>query len=195
MMKFHEILVATVVSTGLSLTASPSFADNGKVVFTNPESEVEVEAAPAEFAAGFDSLEWLLDASGLAYRAMENDTYRITFEANGEVSIITAWEVTMYNDNDGNPVKVIYLYSWLLDFPEGFQPPWELYHAVNQKNLKINVGQLLLNDYGMMFSNTFWLSSANLDILYDELYLAHADREAFASMFRPFVEETEDELN
>lgn len=195
MLKFHEILAAAFVITGLALTASPSFANDGKVVFTNPESAATDEAVPADVVVGFDSLQALLDASGLAYRKMENDTYRITYEANGEVSIITAWEVTMYNDNDGNPVKVIYLYSWLLDFPEGFQPPRELYHAVNEKNLDITVGQLLLNDYGMMFSNTFWLSSANLDVLYDELYLAHADREAFASMFRPFIEEAEDELN
>lgn len=194
MLKFHEMLTAMVVIAGFALTASPSFADNGKGTFTNPEDEAADTASP-EIAIGFGSLEDLLNASGLAYRKMENDTYRITYEANGEVSVITAWEITMYTDNDGNPVKVVYLYSWLLDFPDGFQPSIELYHAVAQKNLNLNVGQLMMNDYGMMFSNSFWLNSATLNEFDDELFLAHVDREAFASMFRPFVEEALEELN
>lgn len=193
MLKFHEGLAALVLFVGLSLSATAAYADNGKVTLTNPEGETEQQVEPA--AAGFSSLEELLDASGLAYRKMENDTFRITYEADGEVSVITAWEVTMYNDTNGNPVKVVYIYSWLLDFPEGFQPTVELYHAVREKNLDITVGRILMNDYGLLFSSDFWLTTATLDVLYDELYLAHIDRGAFANMFEPFVTAAEDELN
>lgn len=193
MLKFHESLVALVVFAGLSLGAATVYGDNGKVALTNPEAETEEQAAPAP--AGFTSLQALLDASGFAYRKMENDTYRITFELDGEVSIITAWEVTLYNDTDGNPVKVVYIYSWLLDFPEGFQPPIAMYHAIREKNLNLTVGRILMNDYGLLFSSNFWLGTATLEVFYDELYLAHIDRGAFAGMFEPFVTAAEEELN
>ena len=163
----------------LALAVATLFSTVGlSVVQAQPKNPNDTDAAPA--SSGGMSLEQLLDAAGFAYQKQTFDdgsvAYRITVESNGEVSIVVASERTMgWKDSKGNDVKLVYLYRWLADLPEGGHRPEEFLAAINQLNNQRYIGRVVVNEYGVYLCNTFFLRRADTESLSDEVYLAAND--------------------
>ena len=138
--------------------------------------EMPTEETTPVVTSSQPSLESLLAESGFAYRKMEDGSYRITVETTAGISVVIASEVTMgWKDSAGNDVKLVYLYRWLADLPEGGHRPEEFLAAINQLNNQRYIGRVVVNEYGVYLCNTFFLRRADTESLSDEVYLAAND--------------------
>ncbi|MBX3414659.1 MAG: hypothetical protein KF708_18370 [Pirellulales bacterium] len=164
---FKNDLLYVLAALAVCLAGTAKGQD--KTPITTPET------APA-VTSSLPTLESLLAESGFAYRKIEDGSYRITVELSGTVSVVIAREVTMgWKDSAGNDVKLVYLYRWLGDLPQGEHRPEELLAAINQLNDVRYIGRVVVNDYGVYLCNTFFLRRADAESLTDEVYLTAND--------------------
>lgn len=152
----------------------------------NPDAPVAPPAAPRA-AAEAKSLESLLNESNFAYKKMADGKYRVTVEAGGTISIVIAYETPLWKDANNQDVKLIFLYRWIADMPEGFEVPNALYAKICEINDKRQLGRAMLNQYGIYYASDFWLRTADHLELEDEFIAAHFGAEFMAKELTPFL--------
>ncbi len=184
----HNLTKTAVFYMIVSSFAATHAAAQG---LTNPAGS-DAPAAPA--ATSYTSLGELVEESGFAYRLTDNGHYRITVEWGGEVVVVEAYEHTFYEDENGRPVKCIFMYGWIMDVPEGFQPSIALLQKINEINGSLYMGRVQLNEYGMYYSCCFWLDGTTLDTFLDHVSLTQGDIDWYTEQLAPFVNEYQDDV-
>lgn len=153
-----------------------------------------IGGADAPAASGGMSLEQLLDASGFAYAKQTFDdgsvAYRVTVESNGEVSVVVCSERTMgWKDSKGNDVKLVYLWTTITPVAEGVELPAQMLKRMGELNDQYLIGGVSAPKGGVYYCNSFWLRTADPEILGDELFLAHNSRLSLRKELLPFLSE------
>ena len=177
----------------LALAVATLFSTVGlSVVQAQPKNPNDTDAAPA--SSGGMSLEQLLDAAGFAYQKQTFDdgsvAYRITVESNGEVSIVVASERTMgWKDSKGNDVKLVYIWSTIAPVAEGVELPAPMLKRIGELNDTYLIGGISAPKGGVYYCNSFWLRTADPEILADELFLAHNSRLSLRKELLPYLSE------
>jgi len=176
----------------LALAAVAVLSTSGASLALAQPKNPNDSAAPA--ASGGQSLEQLLDASGFAYSKQTFDdgsvAYRVTVEANGEVSVVVASERTMgWKDSKGNDVKLIYIWTTITPVAEGVELPAPMLKRIGELNDQYLIGGVSAPKGGVYYCNSFWLRTADPEILADELFLAHNSRIALRKELLPFMSE------
>lgn len=177
----------------LALAVSALFSTAGAaLVQAQPKNPNDSAAAPA--SSGGMSLEQLLDAAGFAYQKQTfedgNVAYRITVESNGEVSIVVASERTMgWKDSKGNDVKLVYIWSTITPVAEGVELPAPMLKRIGELNDQYLIGGISAPKGGVYYCNSFWLRTADPEILADELFLAHNSRLSLRKELMPYLSE------
>ncbi|MBX3414654.1 MAG: hypothetical protein KF708_18345 [Pirellulales bacterium] len=176
----------------LALTAVALLSTAGLSVAQAQPKNPNDAAAPA--ASAGPSLEQLLDAAGFAYSKQTFDdgnvAYRITVEANGEVSIVVASERTMgWKDSKGNDVKLVYIWTTITPVADGVELPASMLKRIAELNDQYLIGGVSAPKGGVYYCNSFWLRTADPEILADELVLAHNSRLSLRKELLPYMSE------
>jgi hypothetical protein len=180
----RSVLVLVLAALLSTLGLSEAFAQA-----KNPN-----DSGAAAPAASGQSLEQLLDAAGFAYAKQNFDdgsvAYRVTVESNGEVSVVVASERTMgWKDSKGNDVKLIYIWSTITPVAEGVELPAPMLKRMAEINDQYLIGGVSAPKGGVYYCNSFWLRTADPEILADELYLAHNSRISLRKELLPYLSE------
>jgi len=142
-------------------------------------------------AAGADkSLEGLLKEARFDY-THDQEVYRITIEINGEATVILARERPLYKDQGtGKEVKLVLLWSNVAKLPEGFKPPLAMLQRMAQINDDLLIGNVSLGtDSGIRFNSSFWLATADKQILVHYLLVTHYTRLRLRKELLPYIKE------
>jgi len=142
-------------------------------------------------AAGADkSLEGLLKEARIDY-THNQEVYRITIEINGEATVIFARERPLYKDQaTGQEVKLVLLWSNVAKLPEGFKPPLAMLQRMAQINDDLLIGNVSLGtDSGIRFNSSFWLPTADKQILVHYLLVTHYSRLNLRKELLPYIKE------
>ena len=135
-------------------------------------------------------LKKLLDEAGLDYAHTKEGLFKIILTSKGRSALVVAEEVTLYADDKGNPVKLVYFWTEVVSVPDGFKHPANMLRRIAEINDKLRVGNVGITSQGGVFYNSsFWLSTANTQILQDELALAFFTIPDLRKDLLPFVKE------
>lgn len=136
------------------------------------------------------TLESLLDGAKLDY-SEKDGLYKVTISGDARDVLIVCGTTTMWKDDDGNPVDVVWLWTSVLSVPKGFHHPARMLHRIATINDTLKPGNVSVNgDNGNVYYNsTFWLSSATPQILYDELLMAFYRKPELRKELQPYLEE------
>jgi hypothetical protein len=159
---------------------------------------VAAPTLPEPQAPAAKTLKALLEETDFMYKALNagGTKFRIAVESQDGVGMVVAEEIEMpWKNPDGTPVKIIYMYRWLVSVPEGFEPPPQLLAKLNDINVEYMVGKTLLNKYGMFRCNSIWLRSADAQSLADEVSLLHGDGLVLEKELKPFLSEAAQETS
>jgi len=177
--------VMLVPTTALAKDAlKPQFElPGGTLPADQPIENTQVETSE------IPTLGQLLANGPFAFRREDNGDYRVMVEGNGRVSIVVAYENEAgWTDGDGQPVKVIFMYTWIGDMPEGATATPELLAALSELNHQRLIGRVCLNSNGLYYASTIWLKTADVETLVDELIVAHNAVVNFKQRLLPIVE-------
>lgn len=136
------------------------------------------------------TLKGLLDGAGLDY-SEKDGIYKVTINNEDRAVLIVCGTSTMWEDDDGDPVDVVWLWTTVVSVPEGFRHSAGMLHRIATINDTMKPGNISVNaDNGNVYYNsTFWLSSATPQILYDELLMAFFRKPELRKELLPYVEE------
>lgn len=136
------------------------------------------------------TLKGLLEGAGLDY-SEKDGIYKVTINNEDRAVLVVCGTSTMWEDDDGNPVDVVWLWTSIVSVPEGFNHPARMLHRITTINDTMKPGNISVNaDNGNVYYNSsFWLSSATPQILYDELLMAFFRKPELRKELLPYVEE------
>ncbi len=137
-----------------------------------------------------NSLTGLLDEAGFDY--IERDgIYKVILEGDERTVTVVCGEETMWEDDNGNPVKVVWLWTTILAVQEGFRHPPALLRRVANINDTMKPGNLSVNENNgnVYYNSAFWLDSATPQIMVDELLLAYFRQPELRKELAPYAEE------
>lgn len=190
---------------GAAVAAVVVFAFQG-FAQDNPQSQSATETKPAENAAqaapsagSVPTLASLLTDAGFAFSQPDKSvpTYRVTVEANNEVSIVIARERDAnWNGPDGKPVKYAQLYSNISPTYEmDVEPSAKLLRTIAEEtdnNIFVSCSIYTDQQTGKwtIYSNGyFFLRGSDKQEASDYLYLVHNGTIAAKKKFLPLVEQ------
>ena len=143
-------------------------------------------------ATGADkSLEGLLKEGRIDYTRDQKGVYKIPIEINGEATLIFAREHTLFKDQaTGQEVKVVLLWSNVAKLPEGCKPPLAMLQQMAQINDDLVIGNVSLgSDSVIRFNSSFWLPTADKQILVNYLLVTHYKRLYLRKELLPYIKE------
>lgn len=149
-----------------------------------------VALATSNAAAEEVTLKSLLDGAGLDY-SEKDGIYKVTINNEDRAVLIICGTNTLWEDDQGNPVDVVWLWTSIVSVPEGFRHPAQMLHRIATINDTMKPGNVSVNaDNGNVYYNSsFWLSTATPQILYDELLMAFFRKPELRKELSPYVEE------
>jgi len=145
-----------------------------------------VLAAAGGNALAAGSLKELLDKSGVKY--IQQDTaFLIPVSAEGETTMVTATEAAL---GELAELKLVYLFTPILEVPKGFKHPQPMLKKIAELNEKLLVGKLGLEaDSGCLyFISSFWLRTADKTTVEIELAVAHVQRQSLRKELEPYLQ-------
>ena len=84
--------------------------------------------------------------------------------------------------------ELVYLYTWILEVPAGYQHPPALLRKIAEINDRLFVGSVsLMEDGSIAYNSSFWLESATPDVLRWEVAAVNNIVPALAAEFEPFL--------
>lgn len=146
---------------------------------------------PSPPTAGADkSLEGLLKEGDIGYIRNQEGLFRIPLEDGGEATLIAAREVPIYKNREtGQEVKVVLLWSMVAALPEGFKPPVAMLQRLAQLNDGMVIGNVGLGGDRINYSSSFWLRTADKEVLIAQLQLTHKMRLELRKELLPYIQE------
>ncbi len=149
-----------------------------------------VAFAACEASAQKVTLKSLLEGAELDY-SEKDGIYKVTINNQDRAVLMVCGTNTMWEDNDGNPVEVVWLWTTVLSVPEGFRHPARMLHRIATLNDTLKPGNVSVNgDNGNIYYNSaFWLANATPQVLYDELLMGFYRKPELRKELQPYVEE------
>jgi len=146
------------------------------------------EKAPSESNAGSGgkSLEGLLKEAkdaGLDYSRTADGQYRIPVEIGGEASVITVREHSMGDE------KVAYLWCVIAPLPKEFRPSVAMLRRIAEMNSNIIIGNIGMDKQAIYYDSSFWLRTADVQLLKNQLQIAHFLRLGLRKELLPYMQE------
>lgn len=145
-------------------------------------------AQPAKAApAAKPGLVSLLKQGKIEYVASEGE-FKIPVTVDGETSMLIARENAL---GDKDELKVVHVYTSVLDLPPGFKVPAALLRRIAELNDTMLVGKVSIDEKSqcVWFSSSFWLRNADAQTMLVELELAHWTRMSLRKELKPFLSE------
>jgi len=144
------------------------------------------EKSESSAGSGGKSLEGLLKEAkdaGLDYSRTADGQYRIPVEIGGEASVITVRERFMGDE------KVAYLYCVIAPLPKEFRPSVAMLRRIAEMNSNIIIGNIGMDKHAIYYDSSFWLRTADVQLLKNQLALAHFSRLGLRKELLPFMQE------
>jgi hypothetical protein len=168
-------LLLAMLSAGLLVTARAA--------------DKKEDEKPAPRAA--KSLEGLLKESGVDYtrhKDQDEEIFKIPVEIDGETTMVYAREHQLGNKSDA-ALRLVYLWTTVATMPKDFKSPAAMLKKMVQMNETFLVGNVSMNDSVISCNSSFWLRTADAEILKLQLMLAHAGRLHCRKELLPFLRE------
>ena len=102
--------------------------------------------------------------------------------------MIGAREVPLYKDKTGQEVKIVLLWSTVATLPEGFTPPLAMLQRMAEINDNMVIGNVGLRDGQINYSSSFWLRTADKDVLIAHLLFTHQIRLALRKELLHYIQ-------
>jgi hypothetical protein len=154
---------------------------------TKGQEKAKEKSEPSAGSGG-KSLEGLLKEAkdaGLDYSRTADGQYRIPVEIGGEASVITVNEQTIMGDE-----KVACLWCVIAPLPKEFRPSVAMLRRIAEMNCKMLIGNIgMLDKNGIFYDSSFWLRTADVELLRKQLFVAHACRLNFRKELLPYMQE------
>lgn len=174
-----NIYVFTCMIVSVVLAASRLPATKGQ--------EKAQEKSESSAGTGGKSLEALLKEAGLDYnRTADGQHYRIAVVYNGEPSVITAWEANLA---PGPQYKVARLGCIVATLPKEFRPSVAMLRRIAELNDNMIIGNIGMDKDGIYYGSSFWLRTADVQLLKDQLTVAHFTRLNLRKELLPYMKE------
>ena len=126
------------------------------------------EKSESSTGSGGKSLEGLLKEGGLDYiRTTDGQFYRIPVEIGGEASMVIGREYLMGDE------KVARLGCIVATLPKEFRPSVAMLRRIAEMNGNIIIGNIGMDKDGIYYSSSLWLRTADVQLLKNQLALAH----------------------
>ena len=150
-------------------------------------SIVRTRAAETAKAASLSSL---LKSAGFDVVSAEQGWLRTTMSYKGEFSFILAREIQLGSTSD-DKFKLGSLTCEVVDVPKGFHHPAAMLKKVGELNDRLQIGRLSVDPESgsIWYTSSFWLRTADEQIVVNEMFLAHTARQDLKKELAPFVTE------
>ena len=176
MFRKTHMYVFTCLIVSVVLAASRLPATKGQ--------EKAKEKSESSAGTGGKSLEGLLKEGGLGYiRTTDGQFYRIPVEISGEASMVIGREFPMWDE------KVARLVCIVATLPKEFRPSVAMLRRIAEMNGNIIVGNIGMDKDGIYYSSSFWLRTADVQLLKNQLVLAHFTRLNLRKELLPYTQE------
>ena len=146
---------------------------------------------PPPAAGAEKDLEGLLKELGINNYTCKEGVYRFPLEiGDGEAIMIGAREIQMYKDRrTGQEVKIVWLWCNVATLPEGFKPSLAMLQWMAQFNDNLYIGNVGLGGRSINYNSSFWLRTADKQVLADHLQLAALIRSKLREELLPYIKE------
>lgn len=135
------------------------------------------------------SVEALLDELGMPYAEVQG-RYKVVVELEGSVSSVILQERALFGQENEPDLGVIYLYTVVLEVPDGIRHPMSMLKKLAEINDNLLVGKVSLGRHGTVFYNSSLPSRlADAKSLGLELVVAHMMRQGLHEQLAPFLGE------
>ncbi len=180
MFRKMNMYVFTCLIVSVVLAASRLPATKGQ------DTKGQEKASPESNAgSGGKSLEGLLKEAkdaGLDYSRTADGQYRIPVEIGGEASVITVREHSMGDE------KVAYFWCVVAPLPKEFRPSVVMLRRIAEMNSNIIIGNIGMDKHAIYYDSSFWLRTADVQLLKNQLALAHFSRLGIRKEFLPYMQ-------
>jgi len=145
-------------------------------------------AALASEALAAKDIESLLKASEMMYTKDKDGSFNVMVSIEGDASLVVVSETGFGTEAN---MKLVYLWSLIKEVPKGYHHPPALLKKIAELNDQFVVGKVSVNaETGHVFYNSsFWLRTADAEVVVNELVLAHVLRQQAKKDLLPFFQE------
>jgi len=120
--------------------------------------------------------------AGLDYSRTADGQYRIPLEFGGEASVITVKEHSMGDE------KVAYLWCVVAPLPQEFRRSVAMLRRIAEMNSNIIIGNIGMDKHAIYYDSSFWLRTADVQLLKNQLALAHFSRLGLRKELLPYTQ-------
>ncbi|NND70210.1 MAG: hypothetical protein HKN43_01390 [Rhodothermales bacterium] len=140
-------------------------------------------------ASAQDKTKGFLDELGYAYATLESGAFKVVVSVEGVSTPMVASEKAIWGRDDLDFMKVISVYTLVMNAPEGFNPPAAMYRKIVELSDGMLHGRLSMYNGSIFFSSEQGYGNATAQSMDTQLVLAHFMTQEYKKEFEPYLEE------